>query len=309
MKQPFRFHRGEFNGRYIKALSECANLVLGEYYNEMVYNALFHWKAPEEVTANELPIRTDDIVNLGRFAGIFAGMVYASINVGSVRFTEKHYVNNVSRGERGLFKMEGETFVFPRDAYDDYPDDIVTEASNAQRSTFVPHGTTPVGYVAYGMPLYNEDGTIIYQNILPTPPTDGTPYITYYGENFLKFEYLYNNETSAVDPYVFKRLIECVQRIRFDGPSIARLLEITEILGEGYIKDLEIFPQDRYSICYYRVDANLAIDRKEQRLSAWRYVCEMKFKHIIFLESSIRDGVIDYDGNWLLDWVDDYIQG
>jgi hypothetical protein len=173
--------------------------------------------------------------------------------------------------------MDWESFRFVRTEEDEYPDDIVNDASDKRRMGLVPNGTTPLGYVAEGTPLYDEAGNVLWENLLENPPADGTPYVTFYGERFLVHEeYFTRVMPLAVD--VFKLLLECVQKIRYNGPSVGSLLEVTKVLGEGYVYDLSIVPTARYYACSYRLDADKEAYNRERRYGAWQNICKQKFK-------------------------------
>jgi hypothetical protein len=277
MKQPFRYFRGEFNGAYLYNLVRCPNYTAQDITDELVYHILFQWKLEDEITAHEMAIRDDDIINIGKIAGLFQPRTSDKVSLGSTYFTQSHVVNGKQRSERGLMDMDNESFKFVREEYDDYPDDIVNEASDRFRMGLVPPGTEPVGYVLAGTPLYDSEGTILWENVLPDPPTDGSAYIPFYGEKFLVHEEFFNRETPlAVD--IFKLLLECVQRIRHNGPTIKSLFDVTQILGEGYIYDLKIEAQARYYLCYYRVNEDTTVLNRERRFGAWQNICKQKFK-------------------------------
>lgn len=277
MKQPFRYFRGEFNGKYLYNLVKCPNFNVQNVIDEIVYQILFQWKLADEVTAHEMAIRDEDIINIGKIAGLFQPRTFNKASLGSTYFTPSHIVNGKQRSERGFMDMDNESFRFVRDEQDDYPDDIVNEASERLRMGLVPSGTDPVGYVRAGTPLYDAEGNILWENVLPDPPVDGSVYIPFYGEKFLVHEEFFNRETPlTVD--IFKLLLECVQRIRYNGPTIKSLLEVTQILGEGYIYDLNIETQTRYYLCYYRLDEDTTVLNRERRFGAWQHICKQKFK-------------------------------
>jgi hypothetical protein len=277
MKLPFRFFRGELNGFYLYRLVTFPNKAVQDILDELVYHALFQWKLEDEITANEMAIRDEDIIAIGKVAGLFQPRVFNKVSLGSAYFTQSRMVNGEQRSERGLMDMEQESFKFVREEQDEYPDDIVNEASEHLRMGLVPSGTEPVGYVRADTPLYRNDGTIIWDNVLAEPPVDGSAYIPFYGEKFLVHEEFYSRET-ALTVGIFKLLLECVQRIRRDGPSIRSLLDVTRILGEGYIYDLKIEAQTRYYLCYYRLDEDTAVLNRERRFGAWQNICRQKFK-------------------------------
>jgi hypothetical protein len=282
MKQPFRYFRGEFNGKYLYDLVRCPNFNMRDVVDELVYQALFQWKLEDEVAANEMPIRDEDIINIGKIAGLFQPRTFNKVSLGSTYFTQSHVVNGAQRSERGLIDMDNESFRFVREEHDDYPDDITAEASERLRTGFIPSGTEPVGYVLYGTPLYDKEGNIIWENVLPDPPMDGSVYVPFYGEKFLTHEEFFDKETPlTVD--IFKLLLECVQRIRYNGPTIKSLFDVTRILGEGYIYDLKIEAQSRYYLCYYRLDEDTTVLNRERRFGAWQNICGQKFKLFEFL--------------------------
>jgi hypothetical protein len=282
MKKPFRFFRGELNGFYIYHLVTCLNFTVQEIIDELVYHALFQWKLEDEITTGEIAMRSDDIFNIGKIAGLFQPRMYGRTSLGSTYFTPSHIVNGKERSERGLMDMENESYKFVREESDEYEDDIVNEAAPGFRMGLVPDGTEPVGYVPTGVQVYTDEGDIIWENILSDPPADGTPYTPFYGEKFLVHEEFFNYET-PLNIEVYKLLLECVMRIRHDGPSIQGLLDVTRILGEGYVYDLEIVPSGRYYTVYYRLSEDTIIQNRERRFAAWQHICKQKFKHYVFL--------------------------
>jgi hypothetical protein len=282
MKRPFRYFRGEFNGKYLYDLVRLPNFNAQDVVDELVYQAAFQWKLEDEVEAHEMPIRGEDIFNIGKTAGLFQPRTFNKISLGSTYFTQSHIVNGKQRSERGLMDMDLESFRFLREEHDEYPDDIVNEASDRLRMGFVPEGAEPAGYVRADTPLYDGEGNVLWENVLPEPPADGSVYVPFYGEKFLVHEEFFSRETPlSLD--VFKLLLECVQRIRYNGPTIKSLFDVTQILGGGYIYDLKIDPQDRYYLCYYRLDENTLVLNRERRFGAWRHICGQKFKLFEFL--------------------------
>ena len=278
MKKPFRFHRGELNGYYIQKLLLCHNEAVTDVNEELVYQADFQWKLEGEVGSNEMAIRESDIVGVGKFAGIYRPIQYSE-NIGnSVRLTESHLVNGQERSERGLFVPEADGFGFVRTEQDDYPTDITVESTPAAKSTLVPHGLTPLGYVPYGVNIFNPDGSIIPGAILSTPPVDGTPYTEYYGDNYLYLEEHFTDAQKIMSLDMFKKYIECLMRIRYNGVSTKEFLYITELLGEGYIHNITISQTAHYYVVNYSTDVFSSIDNKTGRLGTWLAVCAQKFK-------------------------------
>jgi hypothetical protein len=203
--------------------------------------------------------------------------MYRQVNLGSEYVTPSHIVYGKQRSERGLVDMEAEDYKFVREEYDDYPTDISTEASSALRAGLIPEGMAPLGYVLEDTPIYDTEGAVIKENILPAPPTDGTPYTPFYGEKFQSLEYWYNQATFiTID--VYKLLFECMQRIRYNGPTTADFFEITNIIGAGYITGVEITHQGQYYLVMYSLNPDAEVNYREQRREAWLTVCRMKFK-------------------------------
>jgi len=277
MKQPFRYFRGEFNGAYLYSLVTCPNYVVQDILDELVYHTSFQWKLEDEVSIDEMPVRYEDMINIAKIAGLYQLWFYGRSSLGSTYFTQSHVVNGKERSERGLMDMKAEGFTFVRREQDEYPDDIVGEASADLRMGLVPTGTEPVGYIPLGVDIYTPEGEIIWDNILPTPLIDDVPYTTFYGEKFLVHEEFFNKETSLTMD-VFKLLVECVQKIRYNGPTIASFMEITKILGAGYIYDIEIVPSGRYYTILYSINDLSNIMYKDRRFAAWLSICAQKFK-------------------------------
>jgi hypothetical protein len=277
MKQPFRFFRGELNGYYLYRLVTFLNHAAGDLVDELVYQTLYQWKLEEEVTAGELAIREEDVFNIGIIAGLFQPRTFGRVSLGSQYFTRSHIVNGKERSERGLMDMGYESFRFFRVDQDDYPDDILAEASSERKMGLVPSSAEIVGYVAEGTSLYDQEGNVLWENLLPSPPDDGTPYTTWYGERFLIHEEYFDRETPLTFD-VYKLLLECVQRIRRNGVSVGAFLEITQVLGEGYICNIEIVPAARHYEVWYDLDELVDVWNRERRFAAWKNVCNQKFK-------------------------------
>jgi hypothetical protein len=285
MKQPFRFFRGEFNGKYLYDLVISPNFAVKDITDEFVYNILFTWKLEEEIIRGELAIRHEDIINIAIIAGLFQPRSVSRLSTGSTYFTLSHIVNGKERSERGLMDMETERFRFVRTEHDEYDDDIVNEACVRYRMGLVPEGQPIIGYIPYNVDIYQIDGGIIWENILSSPPSDGSPYIDFYGEKFLVHEEWFKRET-PLNIEIFKLLLECVQKIRYNGPTIANFLEVTQILGEGYICDIEILPFDKFYTVLYSLNELSDIIHRDRRHGAWIDICKKKFK-LFSLEARI----------------------
>ena len=276
VKQFFRFFREEFNGFFLYHLVTFANLAINDILEELIYQRFFQWLLPGETN---FPIREDDIINLGFFAGMSRPLLFGQTTAGSIYLTGSNVINGVQLSHRGLFNMETERFVFVENTQND----IVHHASPSMRMSLVPTGQEVLGYVRYDTPLFREDGSVDHSVILSTPPSGGIPYSEWYGETFLTLERYYN-QTSILPIELFKRLLECVQWIRYNKPNIVSFLEITEILGQGYITNIEIVPNGRYYIVFYSLDPGVVSSYWMQRLLVWEYVVAQKFKLFITQE-------------------------
>lgn len=286
MKKPFRFFRGEYNGFYLHNLLICPNFVLTDILNEFVYQAGFKWKLEYEVQAGEIPVRDEDNYALARVVGVTNIMTSAWSNLGSIRYTKSRIAGGKERSDRALMNMQNEAFTFVRTALDTYPTDIVTEASPDLKASFVPEGTAPIGYFAYGSEVFTTDGKIHYENMLSSPPADGAPYVPFYGEKFLTYEHLFFRGT-FIDIKIFKLLFEALMKIRRSGATLKSLLDITQLIGGGYVYDLELTNSGgAYYFCFYSLNDDADADFKTERLAMWAYICRQKFKYVYFQERS-----------------------
>jgi hypothetical protein len=147
-------------------------------------------------------------------------------------------------------------------------------------------------------PLFNSDGTIIWDHVLPEPPAD-TAFVPFFGEQYLVTEETFILETTLTTP-ILMLLIECLQKVRYQGPSIALFMDITRILGEGYIYDVEIIPHAPYATSdsnttpYYEVrykrDQSVDVDNVLRRHAVWQTVCQSKFKLFHLVDVSPGQG-------------------
>ena len=284
MKAPFRFFRSEFmKGVYLKHLVLIPNKVVQNVLDELVYHTLVQFKNGDEVDSGEVQIRDDDILNYGKIAGLFQPRVRTLTTAGSIHFSTSFIVEGQERSERGLMDMDIEKMAYYHVYNDDYPEDIINEANADFRSTFVPEGTQPIGYLPYGVDLYTSEGDVIWSNLLSVPPTDGTPYTNYYGEQYLVFNEYFDKEI-LLPISVFKLLLECVQRIRYNGPSVVEFLTITRILLDNYVYKIEITPSGSHYVVEYERNDDIDLDDRKSKYAAWQNICEQKFKHFVLVD-------------------------
>jgi hypothetical protein len=278
MKLPFRFFRGEFNGHYLRKALVCLNDVIKDVLDELAYHATVQWKTAAETLLGETPLRDEDLFNIGKIAGLYPDNLLGRTILGSVELTPSYIVAGRQRSERALMDMETGSHRFVRTELDEYPDDIATDASPDRRIGFVPDGAEPVGYVPMGTPVYNEDGSVIWENLLYEPPTDGTPYVPFYGEKYLSHEEWFVKD-SPLAPEVYKELLERMLWIRRNGPSLESFFEATRILTEGVVRDVEIVlgPDRRYTV-YYSIDPDSTKRDQDRLVSSWLWILRDKFK-------------------------------
>lgn len=286
MKLPFRFFRGELNGYFIRAFLLSRNEAVADIVAELAYQARMAWKLASEVSAEEDPIRDEDLVGIAKFAGVNRPIQYLENSLGAEKMTQSHIVNGKERSERGLFDMVAENFGFAHVDADEYATDIVTEATSSRRAGLVPEGQAPVGYVAYGTTVFNDDGSIIPGSILSAPPDDGTPYSEYYGDKFLFFEETFHSNT-AMSIDLFKEYFEHIMRLRRGWAGISELAYLAELLGGGYITELELTAIDYYYMLTYSLDDYADVLNKSGRLAAWQRVMEKRFPDFVLHEREV----------------------
>jgi hypothetical protein len=284
-------------GVYLKSLFLCLNDFIGGVIDELVYHAVMKWKLEDEVSAGEMPMREKDVIGIGKIAGLFPVMGVFRTMLGSIAFTPSYIVNGKQRSERGLVDMDYESFDFVRTKLDDYPDDIVEDASPKKRIGYKDSAAVILGYVPASKPLYDSTGNVLWENVLPNPPT-GEAYAPFYGEKYLTHEESFLKELPL--PFeTYKPLLECCQRIRFNGPTLREFFDVTGILGQGYIHSLEIALDEsrRWYNVYYSLDEYVTILNRERRYFAWLNVCKYKFKLFKLIDRDSLQVIAEGGGN------------
>jgi hypothetical protein len=276
MKLPFRFHRGELNGFFLRPLVTFLNFAVGDIIEELVYWANVQFKTESEVTSGEVAMRDDDILGIATIAGVFPLYMAGGVWRGMVYFTQSNVVAGKERSERGLYVGSTDSFKFIRVENNDYPNDIVTEATPAQRATHVPEGYTPLGYVRADQPLYDINGHVIWANVHPAPPV-GVAYDLFYGEQFLTM----SNDISVISVIpieLVKALIVIMQNVRRNGPSTKTFLDLTNLLCGEYIYDINIEYNNMHFIVFYSLNELAAIENRLAKFTIWQYIARTKFK-------------------------------
>lgn len=284
----FRFLRGELNGFYINNLNETLNSACASIRS---YFADFHdmqFKRDDEVTEKETPISAEALSGLATFAGIFAPFVYQDALNDSIHFTQSHVVNDVERSERGLYKRAQQAFEFVRTEYDNYPNDINTEASDEKKSTFVEENRQPVGWFPEGEKIFKADGSLDLSKLIPAPRA-GHADAPYWGDKFMYFaeEYPVKAVTSN---RVLVSLVRAMQWVRHNGVSITSLAEFARILCPDFlfITNIDWDEHYAYAVVSYGIDENFEAEDKLMREQLFTLLINSKIPQMIFEKVQIN---------------------
>lgn len=205
----FRFLRGEINGFYLNSVHNVFNK-----YTENI-KTFFSFFNKQQFAEGKMC--DEYLYGLGQFAGIILPRLQKEDSISSLRMTDNFKVAGIEFSERGLLNTNTEqfqfynlnndasaVFVFVRTNQDGYGTDINTESNSFSRSSLV-GSETPLGYIsATETDLFDSYGNIKKDKILSTPPAN-SPYVEYYGDNFL---FLSEGDDSATDRIVRLRLSE-----------------------------------------------------------------------------------------------------
>lgn len=205
----FRFLRGEINGFYLNSIHNV--------FNKYTENIKAFFSVFNKQQFAEGKIDDEYLYGLGLFAGVILPKLQKESSITSLRMTDSFKVSGIEFSERGLLNTNSEqfqfynlndttsaVFVFIRTNQDGYGTDINTESNSFSRSSLVGNETS-LGYIsAMETDLFDSYGNIKKDKILATPPLN-TPYVEYYGDNFL---FLSEGDDSDSDKIVRLRLSE-----------------------------------------------------------------------------------------------------
>jgi hypothetical protein len=282
MKKIFRFLRGELNGFYIKNISYCLNNVTRDIEELLKYFWRVQFKDPTEVTDKELPISEHDLLGIGRFAGIFMPNITADSTSGSFRLSNAHIVRGVNYSERGLFERFKEDWTYFRTNQNTYTDDISTLATRDMQTGFVPEGQPILGYIEEGVDMFDENGYIRTDLILPSPPV-GKAYSPYYGEQFMHLAEVFTLiQELGYDTYM--TLFTNMQYIMYNGVNVRSFLRITDSLVSDYVENITIEADTNRYIVEYTLNHESEIDNRIKRLFAWQYIIKQTYKLFVLQE-------------------------
>ena len=282
MKKIFRFLRGELNGFYIKNISYCLNNVTRDIEELLKYFWRVQFKNPTEVTAEELPISEHDLLGIGRFAGIFMPNITAESTSGSLRFSNANIIDGINYSERGLFERFKEDWTYFRTNQNTYTDDISTLATRDMQTGFVPEGQPILGYIEEGVDMFDENGYIRTDLILPSPPV-GKAYSPYYGEQFMHLAEVFTLiQELGYDTYM--TLFTNMQYIMYNGVNVRSFLRITDNLVSDYVENITIEADMNRYIVEYTLNHESEIDNRIKRLFAWQYIIKQTYKLFVLQE-------------------------
>ena len=205
----FRFLRGEINGFYLNSIHNVFNR-----YAENI-KAFFSFFNKQQFAEGKIDV--EYLYGLGQFAGILLPKLQKEDSISSLRMTNSFKVSGIEFSERGLFNTNTEQFqfynlndttsaifVFVRTNQEGCATDINTESNSFSRSSLVGN-ETPLGYIsAIETDLFDSYGNIKKDKILATPPAN-SPYVEYYGDNFL---FLSEGDELEADRIIRLRLSE-----------------------------------------------------------------------------------------------------
>ena len=284
----FRFLRGELNGFYLSSLNAVCNNFTGSIRRFLTDFKAMQFKSEDEVGQGEVTVTTDVLEGISVFTGVFSPLVWQDALTGSVRFTKSHIVNVKERSERGLYRIEDETFNFVHTEQDDYPADINTLSSLEERSTLVEKDRQPLGWFPEGENVIKEDGSLDLTKLMtaPRPNHADSPY---FGDRFLYFA-----EESPVKAVTSNRvliyLIKAMQWVRYNGSSVKSLAEFISIICPNFLFIIDIDWESNYAfaVVTYGIDENCEAEDKLMREQLFTLLAGKKLPQLSFNRVAIN---------------------
>lgn len=277
-KALFRHLRGELNGFYITSLNQVLNT-----FTESTKAFLLDFYA-QQFESGQMTQET--IYNIGRFASVFLPRKKSSESRSALYLTESEVVDNEEFSERGLYNTTGEYFEFEHTDPSITSPDINTLATETKRSSLVGDEVTE-GYIVEGtLDVLDDNGSVRPSKVLSNPPSSGVAYSDFHGN-----EFLFLSEGSEVyeklNPALYIELVKAMQWIRYNGSSILTLCQIVNIVCPcGLVKlgTITVSENGTGVLIQYTYDPMILLDNKEQRLSLFKYLVELKFKQVMLTE-------------------------
>lgn len=286
MKAFFRYHRGEFNGFYLRGLQLVGNSCIDEIKDELSYWNLVQFALADEVSSGALPIRSADLKSIAKIGGLENVLAAAEYLAGWFLLSESNIVSGVEYSERALFDVSENALTYVRTTTDEYTDDISTLATTELRMGLIPTGAAIIGYVWEGESVMNEDGTIDSDKLHAAPPSDNRAYTPYYGNQYLSLAEK-NTVSVPITDAMFKAIFECLQRIKYNGVSIKEFFYLTNLLVPDYVTDIDITQKsitlsDMSLFHYYHISYALNTEsytfESATMLAIWAFIISLKFK-------------------------------
>lgn len=280
-KQFFRWLIAEFDGFYIQTLAYFLNKCVGAIKDLFRYFRFLTLILPEDTTETQQSFSFDDLLGVGAIAGVYPPYITAESILGSLQGTGSKIVNGVQRSERGLYDVDAEMFIFTRTEQDDYPTDINTEASSKKMTSMIESGAPILGYVPEGAKLFDDKGNIDLSVIVPSPGTDKV-YQPWYGEKYMYLAEVFLLQR-LISYNVFYKLLIIMQKIRYNGASIKTFIEITELLMEDYIQNINFVSYGSYINVEYTQNDASEIANRTAALYIWKYCIKNKFPQFVVI--------------------------
>lgn len=273
-KSIFRYLRGELNGFYLQNLQNMMNQTV-----EDIRSLFSHFR---KMQFNLMTMYPDEVYGLGKFAGVFLPSLSYGDLFGAFKMTGSKIVDGQERSERGLLERENEIFDFVHTEQDDYPDDINTLSTDDLKSSLV--GTeTEIGYISSEEEdVLDAEGNVKESAILPVVPS-GVAYTDFYGNNFT-FLAEVKNEKKNISITLFYPLFKIMQKIRYNGASIATLVEMIHTLcPNGFVRIQSITKHNTEPlfVVNYLYDEEVLLNLKAQRFATLEYIVAQKFPQIV----------------------------
>ena len=133
--------------------------------------------------------------------------------------------------------------------------------------------------------MFNDEGEIDLTKVVKVKPT-GVAYADFYGNQYL-FIIDTGSERHSINLEVYFYLILCMQYIRYNGVNLATLFNAAEILCPKGLVKIEKIVYNETRFCFdfiYRLDTSVSLNKKEERLFAFKLLMKFKFKQFNLIE-------------------------
>lgn len=309
----FRFMRGELNGYYLDSMNAAFNKAFSDRHDFLGKFSRMVFKTPSQVSGGEEPVTSGILHGIGTFAGVFPPWVSQDSLAGSIRFTQSFKQQQNEMSDRGLFKMDTESFEFTPPSYNTNWFQSQGKGRNEyattdKRTSLVENGAALLGFFQEGDKVIRDDGTVDTSLLITFSGSESSQYeqaeryFSGIGKAYSPFygiKYLYLAEHSPIvastGDDVFLELIKAMQYIRYNGANIASLCHFAEVLCPDYLFITAINWNSGMpvGIVNYGIDSDYETTDKLLRTEIFKMIVSMKFKQYTFNEINIkvvRDG-------------------